>query len=140
LTDQIETALEARREALEIWTRVGDKLRQGDNLRWISRFTWSLGRNKEAEGYSIDAVTILESLTPGPELAMAYSNRAQLHMLADEYAQAVLWGSRAIELAKRLGATEILVHALNNVGTAELLADNEQGPIKLEESLPCDRA
>jgi ATP/maltotriose-dependent transcriptional regulator MalT len=135
LTDQIEAALEARREALDIWTRLGDKLRQGDSLRWMSRFTWSLGRNKEAEGYSIEAVTILESLTPGPELAMAYSNRAQLHMLADEYAQAVLWGSRAIELAERLGATEILVHALNNVGTAELLTDNEQGRIKLEESL-----
>jgi DNA-binding CsgD family transcriptional regulator len=135
LTDQIEEALEARREALEIWTRRGDKLRQGDNLRWMSRFTWSLGRNKQAEGYSIEAVRILESLTPGPELAMAYSNRAQLHMLADEYAPAVLWGSRAIELAEKLGATEILVHALNNVGTAELLAHNEEGRIKLEESL-----
>src|SRR6185369_15691772 len=31
--------------------------------------------------------------------------------------------------------TEILVHALNNVGTAELLAHNEEGRIKLEESL-----
>jgi len=135
LTDQIEEALGARREALEIWTRLGDSLRQGDSLRWMSRFTWSLGRNKEAEGYSIEAVRILESLTAGPELAMAYSNRAQLHMLADESAQAVLWGSRAIELAEKLGATEILVHALNNVGTAELLAHNDDGRIKLEESL-----
>jgi len=133
LTDQIEEALEARREALEIWTQLGDKLRQGDSLRWMSRFNWSLGRNKEAEDYSIEAVKLLESLTPGPELAMAYSNRAQLHMLADEYPQAVLWGSRAIELAEKLGATETLVHALNNVGTAELLAHNEPG--RLEESL-----
>jgi len=72
LTDQIEEALAARREALEIWTQLGDKLRQGDNLRWMSRFNWSLGRNKEAESYSIEAVKILESLAPGPELAMAY--------------------------------------------------------------------
>src|SRR5262249_33349793 len=132
LTDRIEEALEARREALEIWTRLGDTLRQGDNLRWMSRFTWSLGRNKEAEAHGVEAVRILESLTTGPELAMAYSNRAQLHMLADETTQAVLWGSRAIELAEKLGATEILVHALNNVGTAELLAHNEQGRIKLK--------
>jgi DNA-binding CsgD family transcriptional regulator len=66
---------------------------------------------------------------------MAYSSRAQLHMLADEKQQAVLWGSRAVELAEKLGATETLVHALNNVGTAELLAHIEQGRIKLEESL-----
>lgn len=135
LTDQIEEALAARREAQEIWTRLGDKLRQGDNLRWMSRFTWSLGRNKEAEAHGVEAVRILESLTPGPELAMAYSNRAQLHMLGDDNPPAVLWGSRAIELAKKLGATDILVHALNNVGSAELLSHNEQGRIKLEESL-----
>ena len=30
------------------------------------------------------------------------------------------WGERAIELAERLGETEIVVHALNNMGTAEL--------------------
>ena len=47
---------------------------------------------------------------------MAYSNMAQLRMLASDVAGARAWGGRAIELAERLGATEILVHALNNVG------------------------
>jgi DNA-binding CsgD family transcriptional regulator/tetratricopeptide (TPR) repeat protein len=135
LTDQMEEALLARREALEIWKQLGDERRQGDNLRWMSRLTWALGRKVEAEGYSIEAVTILESLPSGPELAMAYSNRAQLHMLADENQQAVIWGLRAIELAEKLSANETLVNALNNVGTAELNAHNEQGRIKLEESL-----
>lgn len=135
LTDQIEEALEARRAALEIWRQLGEPRREGENLRWMSRVSWGLGRRAEAEGYGIEAVMILESLPPGPELAMAYSNRAQLYMLADETHQAVLWGARAIELAERLGAIETLVHALNNVGTAESIAYKEQGRIKLEESL-----
>jgi DNA-binding CsgD family transcriptional regulator/tetratricopeptide (TPR) repeat protein len=135
LTGQIEQALQARRAALDLSQRLGDVRRQGENLRWMSRISWGLARKKEAEDYGIEAVTILESLPPGPELAMAFSNRAQLHMLADERHEAVLWGSRAIELAEKLGATETLVHALNNVGTAELLAHNEQGRRKLEESL-----
>lgn len=135
LTDQMEEALQARREALEIWKQLGDERRQGDNLRWMSRLNWFLGRKREAEEHSVEAVTILESLPPGPELAMAYSNRAQLHMLADQVEQAVLWGSRAIELAEKLCATETLVHALNNVGAAELNAHDEQGRVKLEESL-----
>jgi DNA-binding CsgD family transcriptional regulator/tetratricopeptide (TPR) repeat protein len=101
----------------------------------MSQLTWLLGRKTESEGYRNEAVAILESLPPGPELARAYSSHAQLHMQADEYQQAVLWGSRAIELAEKLGATEILVHALNYVGTAELLAHNEQGRPRLEESL-----
>jgi len=58
-----------------------------------------------------------------------------LCMLADESQEAIVWGSRAIELAEKLGATEPLAHALNNVGTAELLIGNEQGRFKLEESL-----
>jgi DNA-binding CsgD family transcriptional regulator len=127
--------LQARRAALDLWQRLGDARRQGENLRWMSRISWGLARKKEAEDYGIEAVTILESLPPGPELAMAFSNRAQLQMLADEHDEAVLWGSRAIELAEKLGATETVVHALNNVGTAELLAHNEQGRRKLEESL-----
>ena len=135
VTDQNDLALEARREALEIWEKVGDKRRQGDNLRWMSRHAWFLGQKAEAESYGLAAVTILETLPPSPELAMAYSNRSQLHMLADETQAAMLWGTRAIELAERLGATETLVHALNNVGSAELLSGNEQGRIKLEESL-----
>ena len=135
LTNQGDEAAQARREALEIWRQAGDEARQGDNLRWMSRLSWWVGRKAEAESYAIEAVAVLENLPPGPELAMAYSNRAQLHMLADEHQQAVLWGTRAIALAQDLGATETLVHALNNVGTAELISHDEQGRIKLEESL-----
>jgi tetratricopeptide (TPR) repeat protein len=135
LTGQIEDALQARRTALDLWQQLGDARRQGENLRWMSRISWGLARKKEAERYGVEAVTILEALPPGPELAMAFSNRAQLHMLADQHEEAVLWGSRATELADALGATDTLVHALNNVGTSELLAHNEQGRGKLEESL-----
>lgn len=135
ITDQNEESLRARREALEIWKTAGNRLREGDNLRWMSRVYWCLGHRVEAEHYAAESVTALENLPPGPELATAYSNRSQLHMLTDDYEQAVVWGSRAIELAEKLGATETLVHALNNVGCAELLVRNAEGRSKLEESL-----
>ena len=67
---------------------------------------------------------------------MAYSNMAQLRMLASDQPGATSWGERAIELAERLGETEIVVHALNNVGTAELRAGRSpDGRAKLERSL-----
>ena len=46
-------------------------------------------------------------------------------MLADNTAEAVRWGERAIVLAESLGDTETLVHALKNVGTAQLIAQDE---------------
>jgi len=135
VTGQISDAWAARQQALQVWQQLGNKLRQGDNLRWMSRFAWYLGRKDDAETCGREAIELLEALPVSPELAWAYSNRAQLHMLAGQTNEAVLWGSRATELAQKFEATEILVHALNNIGTAQLVAHDEQGRAKLEESL-----
>ena len=66
---------------------------------------------------------------------MAYSNQAQLGALSADRPRAQAWGGRAIELAERLGELEALVHALNNVGTAELRFDVPGGREKIERSL-----
>jgi DNA-binding CsgD family transcriptional regulator/tetratricopeptide (TPR) repeat protein len=82
------------------------------------------------------AVRTLESLEPGPELAMAYSNLAQLRMLADDFEPAVRWGTRAAELARRLGDRDTEMHALNNVGTALASGgDMLEGSARLTQSL-----
>ncbi|HET8851190.1 MAG TPA: protein kinase, partial [Ktedonobacteraceae bacterium] len=135
LTGQVEEAVQARQAALRIWQQLDRPNKVGQTLRWLSRFSWQLGKPAEAEQYAVEAVHLLETLPPGPELAMAYSNRAQLYMLAEDNAQAVQWGERAIALAESLGDVETLVHALNNVGTAQLQAQDEQGRAKLERSL-----
>ena len=135
LTDQLDEAVASREPALGCWRAVGDRGREGDTLRWLSRLAWLQGRNAEAERAGRQAVELLEGLAPGPELAMAYSNLAQLAMLADDVDHAVSWGERAIELAERLGQTEILVHALNNVGTAQLQAGRPPGWATLDRSL-----
>ena len=106
----------------------GDPLRQGDAHRWLSRLAWFSGDNATAEREAWLAVELLEPLAPGPELAMAYSNLAQLRMLACDEPGATEWGERAIELAERLGDTAILAHALNNVGTARLRGSTGRRP------------
>ncbi len=135
LTGQIVEAIEGRRAALEIWRQSDRRRELGDSLRWMSRLNWFSGRKDEADRYATEAVAALEDLPPGPELAMAYSNCSQLHMLACESGQAVFWGLRAIELAEKIGAVETLSHALTNIGSAQLLCGAEEGRAKLEESL-----
>ena len=134
LTHDIAGAIEARRSALEEHRATGDTRRQGDTHRWLSRLAWFEG-SARAEVEARRAVELLELLAPGRELAMAYSNMAQLRMLASDQPGATTWGERAIELAERLGETEIVVHALNNVGTAELEQEMPDGVAKLERSL-----
>ncbi len=132
LTDRIDDAIDARRAALELHR---DPVRQGDAHRWLSRLTWFHGDKATAEREASLAVELLEPLAPGPELAMAYSNIAQLRMLARDEPGATEWGRRAIELAERLGDTAILAHALNNVGTARSEHNLADGPPMVERSL-----
>jgi DNA-binding CsgD family transcriptional regulator/tetratricopeptide (TPR) repeat protein len=135
LTDQMPEALEGRLRALAEHRARGDRVREGDAHRWVSRLRWFLGENEAAEEEAQAALDVLEGLPPGPELAMAYSNMSQLRMLARESEDAVAWGERAIALAGRLGEHETLVHALNNVGAAQCLAGDMEGLATLERSL-----
>jgi predicted ATPase len=43
LTGEIDEALESRREALILFKELGDELRHGDSLRWMSRLAWGFG-------------------------------------------------------------------------------------------------
>jgi DNA-binding CsgD family transcriptional regulator len=135
LGDRGEDAVEARLAALDIWRGLGDPLKVGDNLRWLSRVYWFQGQGAEAEDAATAALEVLEPLPPGPELAMAYSNLAQLLMLANDFDGTLLWGERAIALAQQLGETETLVHALANVGTARQNAGDDRGEEELTRSI-----
>ena len=139
LTDMGYEALAAREEELGIRARLGDVIGVGDVQRWLSRLNWFLGRGAAAQRHAdlaVDALRRTESL----ELAMAYSNQAQLAMLRGDLEVTRDWGSRALDLLGRLPEsdrrTEVMVHLLNNLGTAELVSgDAESGQQMLASSL-----
>jgi DNA-binding CsgD family transcriptional regulator len=133
LTEQLSEALVHQSNALEIWRRLGDRVREGDDLRWQSRLLWFVGRNAEARVKARAAIEVLEPQGKGAELAMAYSNQSQLHMLAQEHEECILWGTMAIEIATMMGDPSILAHALNNVGSSEMMTGGS--PEKLQRSL-----
>ena len=135
LTGQHERAIEARRSALAIWRALGARMKEGDTLRWLSRLSWYLGRRAEANQYAVEAVTALELLPPGPELAMAYSNRADLDLESHEADSTIDWSQRAITLAQACARDEILGHALNTLGTMRLIGGDTSGWADLERSL-----
>src|SRR5262249_54155599 len=122
LTDQLTRARDSWLEALAIHEREQDARSVGTAQRWLSRLPWARGQNPASKRYAAAAVSTLEPVEPGPELAMACSNLAQLRMLADDTAAALHWGTKALGLARELGDRETEMHALNNVGTALAMA------------------
>jgi len=107
----------------------------GDALRSLAQILWSAGSTAEAEDAARAAVALLEELPPGRERAMAYSVLSSRCMNADDFAEALVWGTRALELATRLAEVEIVAHALNTITTTEVLTSAPDGLEKLKSSL-----
>jgi len=135
LTGQIEEAIKACRIIQEILHDLDDPLQLGDNYRRLSRLMWFSDKHSKCVEYIQKAIKILENLPPGHQLAMSYSNRSQIFMLEEKTNLAVEWGEKAIKLAKNLNNDEIEIHALNNIGTAKMRADDDDGEPILKKSL-----
>jgi tetratricopeptide (TPR) repeat protein len=135
LTSHIPEAIESQERALAIRRTLPDQTAIGRALRLLSRFCWYAGNRGRAEAYARQAVEVLESQGNSAELAMAYSNRSQLAMLAGDTELTLAFGEKALQLARTLGQHEIETHALNNIGSAWLVAGDPCGEESLLQAL-----
>jgi DNA-binding CsgD family transcriptional regulator/tetratricopeptide (TPR) repeat protein len=118
LTGELDAGIDAGQQAVQCFRRAGDRRREGDRLRSLSRLLRYVGRTEEAMGIAQKAVAILESQPPGRELARAYANLSHLHQSFEDVEGAATWAKRAIELGD-LGAEVV---ALLNIANAEMIA------------------
>lgn len=135
LIADMETAIAERLRALERRRGERNVRKVSENLRLLSRLFWFSGRFKEAMAKAEEAIAVLDLAQSTPELGWALSNLAQLNFLDTRPTTAVSHARNAIEMADKLGLTELHVHALNNLGAAQLQLHNAEGWNSLEESL-----
>jgi DNA-binding CsgD family transcriptional regulator/tetratricopeptide (TPR) repeat protein len=134
LMGRADIAVISMTEAAELRRRANDTLGLGRDLTRLTRFAWMCGRRAEAERFVEEAIAVLQTAPPGPELAWAYSHQSQLDMLASRMDTAITWGERALELATRLGQREIIIHALGNIGSAKADEAGSGNCAELEQS------
>ena len=137
LTDESDACIAALEEALAYRRQAGDRRAEGNTLRQLSDVLWCPGGLRSPARYAREAVTLLEQLRPGRELAAAYANLAQSCAAAALADEAVSWAQRALDLAERLDATEIAVHAQATIGICQL---GRGGKARIEQSLDRARA
>ena len=131
LLDRWQEAAGARERALALWREVGDRLREGDTLRWLACSLCSLSRGSEAITTAREAISLLEPLGPTAELAWAYANLAAMWMVRGEGADAVRLARRAQAVAGPMGLTEVLSDALNTEACAVRATGGEwAGPLR----------
>jgi DNA-binding CsgD family transcriptional regulator/tetratricopeptide (TPR) repeat protein len=132
-TGKDDEATAALREAVEIHQSRGDQLRAGVALRQLAIQLGKNGSLAEAGAAMSEALTVLEQLPPGPELARTYSTMAAVLGVGDDDA-GIRWGERALDLAERVGCLDAMGDTLNIVGTVELRQGNLDGLVKLDRS------
>ncbi|MDL9981063.1 ATP-binding protein [Microbacterium sp. ASV49] len=108
ILDRWNEAQELLAESIAEWERLGDRLRQGDALRRLSRSQ----TGDAAHGPARAAVDVLEPLGETPELAWAWDALAATAMAVDED-EALAASSVAYDLGVRLGLPEVQSSALN---------------------------
>ena len=138
LTDQIDDALAAQREALDRYRALGDHLKEGDMLRAISRLSYLAARIDDARATALEAVSVLERFPAGRELVLAYANLAHLAQIDLRIDSALAWGRRAVALGQEVGAGHFVIDALISMGIAEAVAG--RGSARLQQALELARA
>lgn len=133
--DDGRVALDDQVEAVRLRRTVAAPGELGASLRWLSRIAWWCGDRQLAEDAGAEAVEVLTACQDRHGLAMAHSNLSQLAMLAARTRQAVEHAEVAITLAREVGDEQVLIHALNNLGTARWASGDLAGRTLLEESL-----
>ncbi len=126
--------------ALAICERQEEPRRVGTILCALANVVHESGRTADADALAARAIEVLEPLPHEEELAAAYATRALTRMLAGDLAGTLSWGERAIAMAERLGARQILARALTSVGSAMLEADRPGALETLERGLAVARA
>jgi len=125
--NDLDSAISAREEAIELYGRSGEAERQVEALSSHAITLVRALRNAEADEVSHRAIAVAELLRAAHPLAKAYATESCLRMLNRDYRDAIDWGNKAIELARRNGYREILASAYNSVGAALLFVDYPRG-------------
>ena len=138
--DSIPEAIVAREELQRLLELGGDVREQGLNLGALALDYVVALRNADADAASARAMKMLEPFGPCPELANAYRVEAHLRMLKRESPEAVELGERAIELARRHEAHDVVAAGHCTVGSALMLVDYDEGRRKLVAGLEIAQA
>jgi DNA-binding CsgD family transcriptional regulator len=101
--DQYDEGIAALEEAVELRRGLGDKLKEGDDLRKLAEFLWCPGRVAEAEHRVRESVGVLEQLPAGRELVAAYVMQAWLCAVGLRADEGREWARRARATAEPLG-------------------------------------
>ena len=105
-----EASMRSYREAIALRHHLGDRLGEGEDLRWLSHMLWPFGRTTEAMEAGQASLNLLEALGPTPQLAWSLAHMATYSALSYDPACAD-YAARAITLGTQLDQPAVVMRA-----------------------------
>ncbi|WP_082973657.1 LuxR family transcriptional regulator [Mycobacterium sp. E2327] len=115
-----EAAVSSWREAIALRQAMGDRLGEGDDLRWLSHGLWGLGRVSESADAARASLRLLEDADPCPQLAWSLVNMAEQGLWNFDPACAD-YAARAITVGTQLGDDAAVVRARGYTALANVV-------------------
>ena len=135
VTTQDEDALASSLEAVEAYRTLGDLQAQADALGWVARVRLNMGFGHESADAAGEAVSLLEQLPAGHEVARAYAMAATVNLLGEDLEATEAWARRALDVATGLGDRETCLSARCSLGAIAALHRRPDGVDELERCL-----
>ena len=133
--DRRPEAIEAIRQAAELWRQAGKPLEQGESLTRHSTLLQIVGQQAEAQAANRAALALLEPLSPNRELIRAYNAEAWLSLGQADNARGADMAEKALFLAQHFEAEEELPRLYEVLGLCRLYSDRAQGLELLDKAL-----
>jgi DNA-binding CsgD family transcriptional regulator len=118
-----DAAASSFRQAIRLRHNIGDRLGEGDNLRWLSSMLWPQGLTAEATKAGVASLRLLEDVEPCPQLAWSLLNMAQLAAW-DHDPACIDYAARAFTLGTELGDRAAVVRARCFAAVATVTRDD----------------
>ena len=106
------------REAIDALLEDGLAELAGEAEAIAAEAAWYRGERDELDRRLGHALALVDAEPPSRAKAWILSQRSRYSMLALETADAIEYGTRALDMAEALDLPDVRVHALNNIGSA----------------------
>jgi len=117
LVGEYDPCMKRWNEALQVWKQLGEKEKVAGLHRKMALTLWrDIGNTEQARENFEEALKILEAEPENVELAALYAARAHMSFFTEDVTKARSWAEKALELAKKLNASEVIASSYVNLG------------------------
>jgi len=117
LVGEYDLCMKRWNEALQAWKQLDEKEKVAGLHRKMAVTLWyDIGNTVQARENFEEALRILEAKPENVEFAALYAARARMSYFTEDVTKARSWAEKALELAKKLNASEVIASSYVDLG------------------------